>query len=64
MEVRTVDNPKNDEPRVGPGRRQRLATAEYALLSILSNLTGAMFWWAEQKRWQVADQLEQLELQR
>jgi len=59
-----MDVPKNDEPQVGPGRRQRLASAEYAVLSILSNVTGSLFWFAEQKRWQLADQLEEVELQR
>jgi len=58
-----MDVPKNDEPRREPGRHQKLAP-EYAVLSILSNLTGLVFWWAEQKRWQLADQLEELELQR
>lgn len=59
-----MEIPRNDEPRSEPGRHQRLA-AEYELLSFVSNLTGAVFWWAEQKRWHLADQLEELdELQR
>jgi hypothetical protein len=58
-----MDWPKNDEPRREPGRHQKLA-AEYQLLSILSNLTGSVFWWAEQKRWRLADQLEEREVQR
>ena len=54
--------PKSDAPRVGPGRHQKLATAGYKMLSILSNITGSVFWWAEQKRWQLADRLERLEV--
>jgi len=55
--------PPNDEPRREPGHHQKLA-AKYQLLSILSNVTGSVFWWAEQKRWRLADQLEELEWQR
>jgi hypothetical protein len=55
--------PRNDEPRGEPGRHQQLAV-QYGLLSFLSNVTGAIFWWAEQRRWQIADRLEELELQR
>jgi len=58
-----MDVPKKDEPRQVPGRHQKLA-AKYQLLSILSNVTGSVFWWAEQKRWRLADQLEELEWQR
>ena len=50
-----MDVPKKDEPRREPGRHQKLATIEYGLFSFLSNVTGSVFWWAEQKRWQLAD---------
>jgi hypothetical protein len=59
-----MDNPKNDEPRLEPGIHQKLASAQYAVLSILSKITGSVFWWAEQKRWRLADQLDELEWQR
>jgi hypothetical protein len=54
-----MDWPKNDEPRREPGRHQKLATAESAVLSLIANLFGSIFWWAEQRRWQVADQLDE-----
>ena len=52
-----MDIPKNDEPRREPGRHQKLA-AEYKLLSLIANLFGSIFWWAECRRWRVADELE------
>jgi hypothetical protein len=55
--------PKNDERRRAPARHQKLA-AEYLLLSFLSNLSGSVFWWAEQRRWKLADQIEQQEAAR
>jgi len=59
-----MDVPKNDEPRREPGRHLKQLAIEYGLFSLLSNLTGSIFWWAEQKKWKLADQLEELELQR
>jgi hypothetical protein len=59
VEMETAEKTK---PRPGPGLR-KLARS-YAFLSAVSNLAGAIFWWAEQKRWQLADQLEELEWQR
>ena len=50
--------PPNDEPRREPGLHQKLAFAEYELFALLSNVTGAVFWWAEQKKWKLADQIE------
>ena len=58
-----MDVPNNDEPRREPGRHQKLAI-EYVLFAFLSNLTGSVFWWAEQKKWKLADQIEELEWQR
>jgi hypothetical protein len=58
-----MEVPRNDEPRRVPGRHQKLSI-EYVLFAFLSNLTGSIFWWAEQKKWKLADQLEQLEWQR
>jgi hypothetical protein len=58
------DRPRNDKPRFAPGhRRKLLATVEYELFSFLSKLTGAVFWWSEQRRWRIADQLEQLKIE-
>jgi hypothetical protein len=52
--------PRNDERRREPARHhQKLAAIEYRFLSLLSNLTGAVFWWLEQKKWRLADQIEQ-----
>jgi hypothetical protein len=57
--------PKNDERRGEPARhRQKLAAIEYRFLSLLSNLSGAVFWFFEQRKWRLADQIEQLEEQR
>jgi hypothetical protein len=58
-----MDVPRNDEPRREPGRHPKLPI-KYGLFSILSNVTGSIFWWAEQKKWKLADQLEQQELAR
>jgi hypothetical protein len=38
-----------------------IAATRYAVLSLVANIFGNVFWWAEQKRWRLADQLEQLE---
>ena len=62
--VKAMQKPRNDEPRREPGIHQKLATAEYAVLSLIPNFFGSVFWVVEQKRWQLADQLEALELQR
>jgi hypothetical protein len=56
-----MDVPRNDEPRREPGRHQKLAVVEYGLVAFLSSLSGAIFWWAEQKKWKLADQIEQQE---
>jgi hypothetical protein len=52
-----MDVPRKDEPRLEAGRHQKLSI-EYGLFSFLSNVTGSVFWWAEQKRWQLADEIE------
>jgi hypothetical protein len=54
---------RNDERRESPARHQRLS-AEYRLLSIIANIPGSLFWWAEQKQSRLADELEELEWQR
>ena len=60
-----MDVPRNDEPRAEPGRHhQKLAIVEYGLLAFLSNLTGSIFWWAEQRKWKLADRIEQQEASR
>jgi hypothetical protein len=53
-----MEGRKNDEPRLEPGRHHHKLAAEYKLLSLIANLFGSIFWWAEKRRWQVADQLE------
>jgi hypothetical protein len=60
MAMRTF---RNDEPRHEAGRHQKLSIW-YGLFSFLSNVTGSVFWWAEQKRWKLADQIEQQEAAR
>jgi hypothetical protein len=45
------------KPRLGGARLRRIAR-EYALLSFFANLTGEIFWWFEQRRWRLADRLE------
>jgi len=56
----TTAPPRNDEPRPEPGRHHQKLAAKYQLLSLIANLFGSIFWWAEQRRWQLADQLEGL----
>jgi hypothetical protein len=36
----------------------RLAAAYYAALTILANMFGAPFWFFEQRRWRIADELQ------
>jgi hypothetical protein len=55
-----METPEKTKPRPGPGLRK--LAREYLLLSWLSNFTGGVFWWSEQRRWRIADQLEELEL--
>jgi hypothetical protein len=59
-----MDIPKNDERRLEPARHHQKLAIEYVLFAFLSNLTGSVFWWAEQKNWKLADQIEELEWQR
>jgi hypothetical protein len=59
METTRLEKAK---PRPGPGLHK--LAGEYVLLSWLSNFTGSVFWWSEQRRWRIADQLEEMELQR
>jgi hypothetical protein len=60
-----MDVPRNDEPRLEPGlhRNQKLVI-QYGLVAFLSNVTGSVFWWLEQKKWRLADQIEQQEAAR
>jgi hypothetical protein len=39
--------------------RKLIASAQYSALTLLANVFGAAFWFFEQRRWQLADQLEQ-----
>jgi hypothetical protein len=53
--------PRNDERRVSPARHQKLLSAKYRALSLVANIFGSVFWVVEQRRWKIADQLENLE---
>jgi hypothetical protein len=55
-----MDGPRKSEPRRHPGRHHQNLTIQFGLFSFLSNVTGSVFWWAEQKKWKLADQLEEL----
>jgi hypothetical protein len=35
--------------------RKLIASTQYAALSVLANLFGALFWFIEQRRWRLAD---------
>ena len=59
-----MDVPRNDEPRHEPGRHQQKLTVQYKLFVFLSKVSGALFWWAEQRKWKLADQIEQQEVAR
>ena len=55
-----MTEPPEKKERRGEAARQKLAQLSYGLFSFVSNLTGSVFWWAEQKKWKLADQIEQL----
>ena len=38
--------------------RKLIAKIYYAALTLLANIFGAAFWFVEQRRWRVADQLD------
>ena len=38
--------------------RKLIAQTHYAALTLFANIFGAVFWFVEQRRWQVADQLD------
>ena len=42
--------------------RKLIARTEYAALSLLANIFGAVFWFVEQRRWRVADRLDNEDL--
>jgi hypothetical protein len=54
-----MEGPRSDEPRLEPGRHHPKLAIEYGLFSFLSKVSGAFFWWAEQRKWKLADQIEQ-----
>jgi hypothetical protein len=50
-------------PKKAPGAgeqtgRKLTALARYAALSLIANVFGAVFWFAEQRRWRLADEME------
>jgi hypothetical protein len=57
-----METPEKTKPRPGPGLRKLIRW--YAFLSVVSNLSGEIFWWSEQRRWAIADKLDELEVQR
>lgn len=38
--------------------RELIVPAKYATLALLANVFGAVFWFAEQRRWRLADQID------
>jgi len=38
--------------------RELIATAHYGVLTFVANLFGAVFWFFEQRRWRIADRLD------
>jgi hypothetical protein len=50
-------------PKKAPGAgeltgRKVIARTYYAALTLFANIFGAAFWFVEQRRWRVADQLD------
>jgi len=51
-------------PKKAPGElgsktgRKLIARTYYAALTLFANVSGAVFWFVEQRRWRVADQLD------
>jgi hypothetical protein len=43
--------------------RELIAVIEYRVLTVIANVFGAIFWFAEQRRWLLADRIENEELQ-
>jgi hypothetical protein len=54
-----MDVPAKSEPRREPEHHHQKLTIQFGLFSLLSNITGSVFWWSKQKRWKLADQIEQ-----
>jgi hypothetical protein len=40
------------------GHRKLITRTYYAALTLVANIFGAVFWFVEQRRWRVADQLD------
>ena len=43
--------------------RKLIQKIQYAALTLVANIFGTVFWFAEQRRWRVADQLDNEGLQ-
>jgi hypothetical protein len=43
--------------------RKLIAVIQYCSLTFIANVFGAVFWFAEQRRWLLADRIENEELQ-
>ena len=54
-----MKSPPKEKPGAGEltGRKLIFQTY-YAALTVLANIFGAAFWFVEQRRWRVADQLD------
>ena len=50
---------EKEKPQPRPGLQ--ILTRRYAILTWIADFFGSVFWWAEQRRWKIADQLEDLE---
>jgi len=57
--------PKNAPGELGSktGRRRLIAQTYYGALSAVANVFGAVFWFVEQRRWRVADWLDNEDLE-
>ena len=44
--------------------RKLIASAQYAALALLANVFGALFWFLEQRRWRLADRIDNEEHER
>jgi hypothetical protein len=43
---------------MNPGWNRGAISRSLRFVAFLSNVTGAIFWWAEQRKWKLADQIE------
>ena len=58
---RATGPPKKERALCGSALRKLIALTEYATLSLVANISGAVFWFVEQRRWVLADRIEEEE---